>query len=65
MDELVKLVSQKAGITEEQAQMAINLVVGFLKEKLPAPLAAQVDNLISNGDQVDNVIKGLSSLFGG
>ena len=41
MDELVKLVSQKVGIPEAQAKQAVDTVMGFLKEKLPAPVAGQ------------------------
>lgn len=63
MDELVKIVSQKAGIQEEQAKMAVNTVLDFLREKLPAPLASQIDGLLSGGG-LDDVAKGLGGLFG-
>lgn len=49
MDELVKLVVQKTGISEAQAKAAIETVVNFLKQKLPAPLASQVDTVLSGG----------------
>ena len=58
MDELVKLVSQKVGISEEQAQQAVTVVLGFLKDNLPAPIAAQVDAALK-GD-----LSGLGGLFG-
>jgi uncharacterized protein (DUF2267 family) len=48
MDELVKLVVQKTGISEAQATQAVTVVLNFLKERLPAPLAAQVDGVVSN-----------------
>jgi uncharacterized protein (DUF2267 family) len=48
MDELVKLVVQKTGISEDQARQAVTTVIGFLKERLPAPIAAQVDGVINN-----------------
>ena len=34
MDELVKLVSQKTGISEQQAKAAVETVLNFLKQKL-------------------------------
>ena len=40
LDELIKLVSKKAGISEAQAKLAIDQVLAFLKKKLPAPIAA-------------------------
>jgi uncharacterized protein (DUF2267 family) len=47
MDELVKLVVQKTGISEDQARQAVTVVINFLKERLPAPIASQVDGLLS------------------
>ena len=47
VDELINMVSSKVGISSDQAQQAVNVVLGFLKDKLPAPIAAQVDGLLS------------------
>jgi hypothetical protein len=49
MDELLKLVTDKAGISPDQAQKAVTAIMGFLKEKLPAPLAGQLDKFTSGG----------------
>ena len=38
MDELVKLVSQKTGLSEQMAKTAVETVIGFLKDKLPKHL---------------------------
>ena len=43
MDELVKLVSQKTGLPTEMATTAVETVVGYLKGRLPAPVAGQID----------------------
>ena len=68
MDELVKLVAEKVNIPEEQARTAVNLVVGFLKEKLPKPVAGQIDAFLGGGsdavDKAEGVVKGLGGLFG-
>lgn len=63
MDELVKLVVQKTGISEEQARGAINTVVTFLKSKLPAPIASQVDGALA-GSAVNDALKNVGGLFG-
>lgn len=70
MEELVKLVVKKAGISEEQAGAAIDTVVAFLKENPPAPLSGQIDGFIAGGDAakgagalLDN-LGGLGSLLG-
>ena len=66
MDELVKLVSEKAGIPEEAARQAVETVIGFLKEKLPAPIAGQIDGILQNVDlgQAGNLLSGLGGLLG-
>ena len=47
MDELIKLVVSKTGISESHARMAVETVLTFVKGKLPAPLASQLDGLIA------------------
>ena len=63
MEELVKLVSQKTGISPDQARLAVETVLGFLKQKLPAPVAAQIDSLLAGGHMPD-LGKGIGGLFG-
>ena len=70
MDELVKRVTEKTGISEEQARSAINTVTGFLKEKLPAPIAGQIDNVVSGAggavaDKLGDVASKVGGMFGG
>jgi uncharacterized protein (DUF2267 family) len=48
MDELVKLVAQKTGLSEAQAKLAVTTVLDFIKQRLPAPVAAQVDTILNN-----------------
>jgi len=50
MDELINRVTAKTGLSPDQAQAAVNTVLGFLKEKLPAPLASGLDSLIGGGE---------------
>jgi hypothetical protein len=64
MDELVKLVAKKTGISEEQARVAVKTVISFLKEKLPEPLDSQIDILLEGGQLPTDLLKGLGSLFG-
>ncbi len=64
MDELVKLVSQKTGIPESTARQAVEVVLSFLKQKLPAPIAAQVDNVVQGGGAA-GLGKGLGGILGG
>ncbi len=61
MDELVKLVQQKAGISEDQARQAVTVVLNFLKERLPQPIASQVDGVLNN----PGIAGALGGMFGG
>jgi hypothetical protein len=65
MDELVKLVAQKSGITSDQAKTAVETVLAYLKQNLPAPVAAQVDAVLSGkAPDVGSLTSGLGGMFG-
>jgi uncharacterized protein (DUF2267 family) len=65
MDELIKLVSQKTGLPQDKAKVAVETVINFLKQKLPPSIAGQLDTLIAGGSLPDNLNKGLGGLLGG
>jgi hypothetical protein len=49
MKELININFQKTGISQENAQKTVQVTLGFLKTKLPTPLAGQLDSfLIAN-----------------
>jgi uncharacterized protein (DUF2267 family) len=71
MDDLIKTVAEKAGITAEQAKQAVESVSAFIKDKLPGPVGEQVTNLLSGGqagapvgDIVGKAGEALGGLFG-
>ncbi|HEM61530.1 MAG TPA: hypothetical protein ENO24_04515, partial [Chloroflexi bacterium] len=45
-DDLVKMISKKTGIPEQTAEKVLEVVLGYLKKNLPAPLAGAVDALL-------------------
>jgi hypothetical protein len=53
MNELVQLLQQKTGLSQDMAQQVANTVVGFLKTKLPGPLASGLDDLLGAGASGD------------
>ena len=65
MDELVKLVADKVGISEDQAREAVKVVMSFLKDKLPEPFAGQLDAVLE-GDLggLGDLTGSLGKLFG-
>lgn len=74
MNELINLVAQRTGLSVENAQKAVEAIVDILKQRLPAPLAGQIDSLLSGGvsaggalgGEAGEMLKGaVGNLFGG
>ena len=71
MDELVKQVAARTGLSEEASREASEAVLSILKEKLPAPIAGQIDGFLAGSASLDDLgdlgglAKGLGGLFGG
>jgi uncharacterized protein (DUF2267 family) len=63
MEELIKLVAQKTGLSEEMAKVAVDTVIDFLKDKMPGPAATQLDALLQGGDASD-LLGSLGGLLG-
>ena len=61
LDELVRRISEKTGLPEEQARGAAEAAIGFVKEKLPAPIAGQVDSYLGSGSVASDDGVGTSS----
>lgn len=61
--DLVKLISKKTGVPEEMAEKVPEVVLGYLKKNLPAPLAGAVDMLLSGTGSTGGA--GLDDLLGG
>jgi len=49
MDQLVKIISEKAGITEEQSRTAVTEVVKYVKGYLPPQMSGYVDTFLGGG----------------
>ena len=65
-EELVRMVAQKTGLTEDKARSATETVIGYLKDRLPATVASQLDTVSGGGQgSVGDMAKGLGSKFTG
>ena len=74
MDELIAMVVQKTGLSQEKAQEVVTAVVNTLKSKLPAPIAGHLDAFLTGGvsgglgeleTEAGALLKGkLGSMFG-
>ncbi|HEX8150953.1 MAG TPA: hypothetical protein VF591_27460 [Pyrinomonadaceae bacterium] len=76
MDELIRQVVERTGISEAQAQTAVITVLGFIKGRLPEPLAGHLDSFLGAGagggaapgglgGAAGDVLGGLGGLLGG
>jgi len=70
MDELVNLIAEKTGIPPYAAKEAAEVVIGFLKQKLPAPVGSQIDNVLGQvpsgtASQGQQEAGGLGHMLGG
>jgi hypothetical protein len=74
MEELIRQVAERTGISEAQAQTAVITVLGFIKGRLPEPLAGQLDGFLGGGvsgaegglgGAAGDVLGGLGGLLGG
>lgn len=69
MEELIKTLTAKVGISESQAKSAVETVVSFLKDKLPGGIGGQVESFVkggggsSAGDVIDGLKDKASGLF--
>ncbi len=66
MDEIVRQISERTGIPADQARAAAEVAVNYLKAKLPAPVAAQIDTILSGitSDTINQAQQALGGLFG-
>ncbi len=53
MEQLISLVVEKTGLSEDAAKNAVEVVISFIKEKLPQPVAGQIDGLLSGETDVE------------
>ncbi len=47
--ELVKMVADKVGISQDKANTAVDTVLGYVKSNLPQGIASQIDNVVGGG----------------
>jgi len=62
MEELINQVKQRVGLDDDKARKAVETVVGYLKTKLPQPLAGQLENALQ-GAGASGLAAGLGNMF--
>jgi hypothetical protein len=73
MEELIRQVTERTGISEEQARTAVQTVLGYLQNNLPAGISQQLGGLLGGGGGagggiaggVGDLVGGLGGMLGG
>ena len=66
MEQLIQQIQERVGLDREQAQGAAETAVGFIKDRLPDPIAGQVDSVLTRGSaEGEKSGSGIGSMFGG
>ena len=65
MDKLISLVSEKTGLSDEHSRQAVEVVIAYIKQRLPDSIAGQLDNLIDTDDDDDSAGGGVADLVKG
>ena len=59
MDELIKLISEKLGISQETARSAVLITADYLKSKLPQHIYTDVEVILETSNVTDEETKEL------
>ncbi len=67
LDDLIQKVQARTGITPEKAHQAVDTVVTQIKSRLPAPVSAHIDEMLSGNFQgtIADVEQKFKQHFGG
>jgi hypothetical protein len=73
MEELINQITQRTGISREQAQTAVETVMTHLKKSLPDSISSQLDGVLGGGtgavgdltSRAGDIVGGLGGMFGG
>lgn len=66
MDELIAEVAQRTGLPADKARAAVEAVIAQLKQRLPGPIASELDALVQGGGaQLSGGLGGLAGELGG
>jgi hypothetical protein len=63
MEDLIRLIVQQVNITEEQARQTVNTILGYVRDRLPEPMAEQVQSFLASGGA--SSIPGVADLMKG
>jgi uncharacterized protein (DUF2267 family) len=63
MNELIEQLKSRVGLDDDKAHSAAQTVLEFLKQRLPEPMASQLESALSGGG-LEGVKEKLGGIFG-
>jgi hypothetical protein len=64
MEDIIRVVSEKTGLPADKAKAAADSVINYLKDKLPGPVASQIDSIVKGGGGTfDNLSSGMKTIL--
>ncbi|RPJ77746.1 MAG: hypothetical protein EHM13_15575 [Acidobacteria bacterium] len=64
-NDLIRSVADKIGVSDDKASAAVEAVLSYVKNRLPQPVATQLDNVVGKGGSGGEGISGAAeSIFG-
>jgi hypothetical protein len=64
MNEIIQRLIERTGLPEAQAAQAAEVVIGYLKEKLPPSVASQIDGLAGGESGATGMLGGIGARLG-
>lgn len=65
MNEVIQRLIERTGLPEAQAAAAVEVVIGFIKEKMPPAIGSQIDGLVSGESGAMDKLGGIGASLGG
>ena len=64
MNEIVQQLKSRVGLNDNQAQSAAQFVIDHLKQRLPGPMAAELDKIVSGAGGAEGIESRVEGFLG-
>ncbi len=65
MEDLIKQLQEKAGLTEEQSAKALEVIMEYIKGKVPPMMHPMIEQFLSENKDSDDPLGDMMKNFGG
>lgn len=65
MEDLIKQLQERAGLTEEQATKSIEVLKEYIQSKVPPMMHPMIESFLANNEDSDDPLGDMMKNFGG